>query len=355
MAPQSEPGSSLRDQIVLVTGAAGFVGAHIAAAALRAGAKEVRALDVRPPDVDAIARRAGDAGARARVVALAGVDVRDRARVRAAAAGARAVVAVAGYGMSGGAMLDARACDAVNVDGTRNLLQACEDGARVVYVSSPNVVFGGAPIAGGDERLGYFETERHTDAYSPSKARAERLVLATGARSRALAACALRPGAIHGAGEERHLPRVAGLARWGLWRVAIGAPAVLSDWCHVSNLADAALRALDALDAPDSPAAGEAFFVSDGEPVNTFELLEPPLSSLLPELSVLDALLSLRHRPIIPPYHHLICVHKLQWRHVPHIVCCCSLFRRPRRLLLQLGIIVARDRASCFCFGRCFS
>ena len=69
----STPGSSIAGEVVLVTGAAGFVGAELAAAALRAGAREVRALDSRAADAAAIARRA--AADRARVVALA-CDVR---------------------------------------------------------------------------------------------------------------------------------------------------------------------------------------------------------------------------------------------------------------------------------------
>ena len=220
----SDVGSSLRGQVVLITGGAGYIGHQLALSCARVGAAEVRAFDRGfAPHV----RRTLDACA-CKSVCLSG-DVRDASAVRAACVGVTAVIALAGYGMSGAPMLDSVGCDSVNVVGTQVLLEAAAaealdrlraeppgaaaaagaGGVRVVYMSSPNVVYGGDRIVAGDETLEYFpESERRSDEYSPSKARAERAVLAADAACDddvgtigALRTCAIRPGAIHGGHE----------------------------------------------------------------------------------------------------------------------------------------------------------
>jgi dihydroflavonol-4-reductase len=107
----------------LVTGAAGFIGAHVVAA-LAAGGAQVRAFDRTPPD-------AVPAG----VDPVAG-DVLDADAVRRALAGCDAVfhlAAVYSY-----ARADAALMRAVNVEGTRVVLEAAARGGRrrVVHTSS---------------------------------------------------------------------------------------------------------------------------------------------------------------------------------------------------------------------------
>ena len=105
------------------------------------------------------------------------------------------------------------------------------------------MAFSGSVVTDGDEDLGYSRAEDHTDEYSKSKIIAERAVLsANGAippRYRADARCAaetsalcaghggvatiaLRPAAIFGERESRHLPRIMRLMEWGMFAVAIG-------------------------------------------------------------------------------------------------------------------------------------
>jgi nucleoside-diphosphate-sugar epimerase len=90
---------------------------------------------------------------------------------------------------------------------------------RLVYLSSYNVVYGGQRTEGGDEALPYFPPDRHPDAYSRTKALAEQAVLAADGAALSpapgsnetegfLRTCALRPAAIYGPGEQRHLPRM---------------------------------------------------------------------------------------------------------------------------------------------------
>lgn len=88
-----------------------------------------------------------------------------------------------------------------------------------------------------------------------------------------LYACAIRPAAIYGPGEERHLPRIIKLAKWGLLLFKIGDANVKSDWVYVDNLVLAMLQAsmglLDDIPGIVGPpvASSQAYFLSDGKVV----------------------------------------------------------------------------------------
>lgn len=86
---------------------------------------------------------------------------------------------LASHGMSGKEMLQFGRVDAVNINGTYHVLEAClEFGIkRLVYVSTYNVVFGGKEIVNGNETLPYLPSDDHVDPYGRSKAIAEQLVL----------------------------------------------------------------------------------------------------------------------------------------------------------------------------------
>lgn len=82
--------------------------------------------------------------------------------------------------------------------------------------------------------------------------------------------CAIRPAAIYGPGEERHLPRIIKFAKLGLIPFKIGSTNVKTDWVYVDNLVLALLLAsiglLDDIPGQEGPpvAAGQAYFISDG-------------------------------------------------------------------------------------------
>jgi dihydroflavonol-4-reductase len=108
----------------LVTGAAGFIGSHVAAALAASGA-EVRAFDRRPPGLvpDGVEPVAGDIG--------------DRPALERAMADCDAVFHLAALYSYDRA--DAAAMEAINVEGTRLVLDAAAGGAtrrRVVHTSS---------------------------------------------------------------------------------------------------------------------------------------------------------------------------------------------------------------------------
>lgn len=103
--------------------------------------------------------------------------------------------------------------------------------------------------------------------------------------------CAVRPAAIYGPGEERHLPRILSLAKRDLLFFKIGKEDVKTDWVYVDNLVLALIQASMGLldDIPDRKgqrpvASGQAYFISDGNQfsiliffMNWFEVLKPGL------------------------------------------------------------------------------
>lgn len=148
-------------------------------------------------------------------------------------------VLIASWGMSGLDMLDRR-CFEINVSCAAHLVKACckHNVSKLIYTSTYNVVFGGQEIVNGTEELPYFPVEKHTDCYSASKYMAEDLILkSNGEKLRSgghLTTCALRPAAIYGEGEQRHMPRILEAIDLGLFLFRIGSATV--DWLHVENL-----------------------------------------------------------------------------------------------------------------------
>ena len=254
----------------LVTGGSGYLGRCICTALLAAGAAEVRTLDRAPPPPEAPLPRG--------VRAFTG-DIRVPADVAAAMAGCDIVFHAASFGMSSREMLQRRLTRAVNVDGTLVILAAASKlgVGRLVYTSTYNAVFGNKPIVAGDETLPLFPPSLHVDEYSTTKALAERAVLQ--ANCETLATCAVRPAAIYGPGEARHFPRIARLAASGAVCFSVGPPSTRVDWVHGDNAALGHVLAAAAL-RPGGKAHGQAYFISDGQPVNQTEFLRPLLTAL---------------------------------------------------------------------------
>ncbi|MCC6492804.1 MAG: NAD-dependent epimerase/dehydratase family protein [Pirellulales bacterium] len=238
----------------LVTGGGGFLGRYIVEQLVSRGDR-VRSLGRgRYPELEAIG------------VEVVRGDVADARAVATACDGVECVFHVAalpGIGM------DWRPYERVNLRGTQNVLHACRTCGvpRLVYTSSPSVVFNGRDQAGVDERTPYdFDwMERNGAHYSRSKALAEQAVLAASGGD--LKTCALRPHLIWGPRDNHLIPRLIARARSGRLR-RVGDGANLVDVLYVENAASAHLQAADALASPHSPVAGGAYFLSQGEPVN---------------------------------------------------------------------------------------
>ncbi|XP_034536752.1 short-chain dehydrogenase/reductase family 42E member 1 [Notolabrus celidotus] len=260
----------------LITGGCGYVGHRLACSLHKKGARIVL-FDTIPPNQELPED----------IVFVQG-DIREYAHVKKAITGVGCVLHLASYGMSGREQLNRHLIEAVNVQGTQNVLKACiELGvSRLVYTSTFNVVFGGQVIENGDESLPYLPLHLHPDHYSRTKSIAEMAVLkANGTAledgSGVLRTCALRPAGIYGAGEQRHLPRIVGYIEKGIFRFIYGDPCSLVEFVHVDNLVSAHVLAADALTSEKQYcSAGQAYFISDGRPVNNFEFFRPLVEGL---------------------------------------------------------------------------
>lgn len=165
----------------------------------------------------------------------------------------------------------------VNVLGTKNVINACiECGvSRLVYTSSNNVVFD-RDIANGDENLPY--ATKFIDVYTRTKVISEKEVLAANGRS-GLLTCALRPGGIYGPGDKIIFPRMVESLKKGRLKFTIGDGKALADSVYIDNVVDAHLLAASKL-VKNSDVAGQAYFISDGEPSNYFVFMRPLIEGM---------------------------------------------------------------------------
>jgi len=238
----------------LVTGGGGFLGQAI-----------VRGLLGRGDSVRSFSRREHQGLQALGVEQLKG-DLADAAALSAAVQGVDAVFHVAAKPGIWGDYADYHR---VNVNGTLNVIAACRQHAvrRLIYTSSPSVVFDGRDMQGVDESAPY---PPHYEAHYPrTKALAEQAVLA--ANDAQLATVSLRPHLIWGPGDNHLLPRLVARAKAGQLR-RIGSRQNLIDTIHVDNAADAHLLAAERLD-PGSPVAGKVYFISQDEPVPMWDMI----------------------------------------------------------------------------------
>lgn len=233
----------------LVTGGGGFVGLAI-----------IRALIARGVDCAVVGRSRYPALENLGIKVLRG-DITDRIFLARAVKGYDTVFHVAAKAGIWGPRAE---YEAVNVNGTRNVIDACRANrvTSLVYTSTPSVVFNHADICGGDESLPYGKS--FLCHYAASKARAEQLVLA--ANSESLLTCALRPHLIWGPGDPHLVPRLLVRGRRRQLR-QVGDGSNLVDISYIDNVADAHLLAADNLGST-ATAAGKAYFISQGKPVN---------------------------------------------------------------------------------------
>lgn len=260
----------------LVTGAGGFLGGAVVDALLARGA-QVTAYQ--RGDYPALA---------ARGVRVVRGDVADAAAIAGACEGQDVVFHVAAKAGVWGTWAD---FERANTQGTAQVIAACRAAGvrKLVYTSSPSVVFHGGDMAGVDESVPY--PTHHEAPYPATKAAAEQLVLA--ANSPDLSTVALRPHLIWGPGDPHFMPRLIARRRANRLR-RIGPGTNLVDATYVTNAADAHLLAADRL-APDAACAGKAYFIGNGEPIGAWALVDmflgaaglPPVEGAVPaELAV---------------------------------------------------------------------
>jgi 2-alkyl-3-oxoalkanoate reductase len=244
----------------LVTGGGGFLGGVI-----------IRQLRERGDDVRSFSRGDYPELARLGVEQVRG-DMADREAVQRAATGCDIIFHVAALPGIWGKYEDFYRA---NVTGTENILAACREHGirRLVFTGSPSVVFDGGDVEGGNETLPYPD---HYEAFYPqTKALAEQLVLA--ANGPELATVSLRPHLIWGPGDNHLVPRFIAKARAGKLRRISGRDCLV-DTVYVDNAAHAHLLAADRL-TPGAAIAGKAYFISNGEPVPLWEMVDRILAA----------------------------------------------------------------------------
>jgi len=162
-----------------------------------------------------------------------------------------------------------------NVSGTENVIAGCRSLgiSRLVYASSPSVVFGGHDMEGMDESVPY--PQHYKAAYPATKAAGERLILA--ANDDQLATVSLRPHLIWGPGDNHLVPGIIARGRAGKLR-KIGDSPRLVDHTYIDNAAEAHILAADRL-SPGSRISGRVFFISQGQPLPLWEFINRILQS----------------------------------------------------------------------------
>lgn len=235
----------------LVTGGGGFLGLYI-----------VEQLIARGDDVRVFCRGYYPRLDQLGVEWHAG-DVRDAAAVKEACDGMDVVFHTAAIPGIWGRW---KKFHSINTQGTLNVIDACrqQQVPKLVYTSSPSVIYDGRPHENVDESYPYPEPSQFLCHYPHTKMLAEKAVLE--ANGDTLSTTSLRPHLIWGPRDNHLIPRLIQRAKSGRLR-RVGDGTNLVSMTYVENAATAHLQAADAL-GPESANAGKAYFINEPEPVN---------------------------------------------------------------------------------------
>ena len=243
---------------VLVTGGGGFLGEAI-----------VKRLVTRGDQVRSLSRKKYPALEAMGVEQIPG-DISDPAIVARACEAVEIVYHVAAKPPPWGKYHDYYQ---TNVVGTENVIAGCyrHNVARLVYTSTPSVVFDGTDKQGADESLPY--PAKFNAHYPATKALAEQKVI--NAAAHGLGTVALRPHQIWGPGDPHFVPRL--IARAGELK-QIGSGKNLVDTTYIDNAADAHLLAADRL-AQNPAISGNTYFISQDDPIPVWDMINAILQA----------------------------------------------------------------------------
>ncbi|WBW74575.1 3 beta-hydroxysteroid dehydrogenase/delta 5--_4-isomerase Erg26 [Schizosaccharomyces osmophilus] len=159
----------------------------------------------------------------------------------------------------------------INVSGTENILRVCKkhNVNALVYTSSAGVVFNGADLINVNEECPYPKV--HMDAYNESKALAETIVLESNSPS--LRTCALRVAGLFGPGDRQLVPGMLSVLRNGQTKFQLGENLNLFDFTYIENAAHAHLLAVENLLSNNSTAAGQVFFITNGQAIYFWDFI----------------------------------------------------------------------------------
>ncbi|NNL40992.1 MAG: NAD-dependent epimerase/dehydratase family protein [Desulfobacterales bacterium] len=154
-----------------------------------------------------------------------------------------------------------------NVIGTKNVIKACHKHhiSKLIYTSSPSVVFNGMDMEGVDESVPY--ANRFHAHYPKTKALAEQSII--NAASDKLRTIILRPHLIWGPEDNHLIPRI--IAKAGRLKV-VGNGENLVDTIYIDNAAEAHILAAENLD-KNPQISGNVYFISQNEPVPLWSMV----------------------------------------------------------------------------------
>ena len=247
----------------LVTGGAGFIGSHIAAALLERGE------NVRLFDNMLTGREINLAALEGRVEFIQG-DLRDRAALETAMKGVEVVFHQGAIASVPRSIADPVGSLEINVNGTQNVLLAARDSGvrRVVYASS-SAVYGDAPILPKREDL----PTNTLSPYAMQKLAGE-LLCDVFTRIYGLETVALRYFNVFGPRQDPAseyaavIPRFLTMLLAGQRPVVFGDGEQTRDFVYIANVVQANLRA-----AVSSEAVGHAMNIGCGERISLNEVL----------------------------------------------------------------------------------
>ena len=231
---------------VLVTGGTSLLGGSLAAM-----------LAARGDEVTCFQRNPSQTGCRD----ILG-DLLDREAVIRAAQGHDAIIHLGALVAPRPAWSDAYG---VNVTGTEHVIEAAKTAGRLVHVSTPSVAFENLPTIGAGTEPPRYEGG---DAYTRSKALAERLVLS----APAVPTIVIRPHLVWGPGDTQLVGRIVDRARQGRLVLPDGGRALV-DTTYLDDAVAALVAALDRT-GDSTEALDRAWVVTGNDPRPLAELVE---------------------------------------------------------------------------------
>ncbi|XP_040872219.1 3beta-hydroxysteroid-dehydrogenase/decarboxylase isoform X2 [Glycine max] len=280
-----------KDKWCVVTGGRGFAARSLVEMLIRHKEYCVRIADLEVSIVLEPAEQLGLLGqalhsGRAQYVSL---DLRNKAQVLKALEGVEVVFHMAAPNSS---INNYQLHHSVNVQGTNNVIDACVElnvkrlvyTSCLVYTSSPSVFFDDVHgIHNGNETMPYAHSPN--DHYSATKAEAEALVIKANGTN-GLLTCCIRPSSIFGPGDRLSVPSLVDAARKGESKAHICADRALASEGPVSE-----------------KAAGEAYFITNMEPMKFWEFVSLVVEGLGYE----------RPRIKIPTFVIMPIAHLVEW------------------------------------------
>lgn len=164
----------------------------------------------------------------------------------------------------------------INLEGTINVIAACRKNgvSRLIYTSTPSVVFAQGDLEGADESTPY--ATRPLCHYAASKILAEQEVL--GANGDGMRTVAIRPHLVWGPGDHHLIPRLLARGQEKALKI-IGSGNNRVDIAYIDNVVHAHLLAAENL-ATTGSAAGHPFFIGQEAPVSLWSWINELFSRM---------------------------------------------------------------------------